>query len=185
MKSMKALPAALALSLLALAGAAQADTLTLSGPDLSEHNIGWDNTGLQFTALQNVTLQSFTFANYGAADVIELTDTSNNILHTINFGAGNAGIAPVTAGWQLTAGQTYRLISVDPNNSNWFYASFPYANAHLSVDAGYGMGQPQSQYWFHFNQLTTVSAVPEPETYAMLLAGLGIMSLLAARRRRG
>lgn len=183
MKSIKALPAALALGLLALSASVRADTLVLSGPDLINHNIGWPNTGLQFTALQNVTLQSFTFANYGGADTIELLDANNNVLHTINFAGGNnPEITPISAGWALGAGQTYRLISSDPDNSNWYYASFPVSNAHLSVDAGYGYGAPQTSYWFHFNQLTTVSAVPEPETYGMLLAGLGILGWLARRR---
>ena len=31
--------------------------------------------------------------------------------------------------------------------------------------------------------VTEVSAVPEPETYAMLLAGLGLMGFLARRRK--
>ncbi|MBL0010255.1 MAG: PEP-CTERM sorting domain-containing protein [Nitrosomonas sp.] len=31
--------------------------------------------------------------------------------------------------------------------------------------------------------LSVVSAVPEPETYAMLLAGLGLMSVMARRRK--
>jgi hypothetical protein len=29
----------------------------------------------------------------------------------------------------------------------------------------------------------TIAAVPEPETFAMLLAGLGVMGALARRRR--
>jgi hypothetical protein len=39
---------------------------------------------------------------------------------------------------------------------------------------------PTSPTFGHFN----VSAVPEPETYAMLLAGLGLMGAIAARRRQ-
>jgi len=36
-----------------------------------------------------------------------------------------------------------------------------------------------------FQDLVTVSAVPEPETYAMLLAGLGVIGFVARRRQRG
>lgn len=35
-----------------------------------------------------------------------------------------------------------------------------------------------------FGGFYNVSAVPEPETYAMMLAGLGVMGFMAARRRR-
>ncbi|MGY1490667.1 PEP-CTERM sorting domain-containing protein [Methylobacillus pratensis] len=34
-----------------------------------------------------------------------------------------------------------------------------------------------------FNQVVAVAAVPEPETYAMLLAGLGLMGFVARRRK--
>lgn len=37
----------------------------------------------------------------------------------------------------------------------------------------------------HVSTLTTVSAVPEPESYAMLLAGLGVMGFVAKRRKQG
>ncbi|MYM68640.1 PEP-CTERM sorting domain-containing protein [Pseudoduganella sp. FT55W] len=182
MKSMKTLPAALALALFALNPAAHADTLVLTGPELVNENIGWPDTGLQITAIQSVVLQSFSFANIGGADVISLTDSSNNVLHTMNFSAGNAGVVTINADWALTAGQTYHLISEQPSNSWWNYANFPMANAHISVDSGYGFESQQPLYWFRFNDLTTVSAVPEPATYAMFLAGL--TAAVLARRRR-
>jgi hypothetical protein len=31
----------------------------------------------------------------------------------------------------------------------------------------------------------TVTAVPEPETYALFMAGLGLMGLIARRRKNG
>jgi hypothetical protein len=34
------------------------------------------------------------------------------------------------------------------------------------------------------NWSATVTAVPEPETYAMLLAGLGLMGVVARRRQQ-
>jgi hypothetical protein len=43
-------------------------------------------------------------------------------------------------------------------------------------------GVSQSQYDFAFNQLVT-TAVPEADTYAMLLAGLGIVGLMSRRKR--
>ncbi|MDR7332335.1 PEP-CTERM sorting domain-containing protein [Roseateles asaccharophilus] len=42
-------------------------------------------------------------------------------------------------------------------------------------------GQPQNRLTFEFG----VAAVPEPESYALMLAGLGIVGFLASRRRQG
>jgi hypothetical protein len=49
----------------------------------------------------------------------------------------------------------------------------------------YEYGHMRTPYTFSDAQwsLTSVSAVPEPETYAMLLAGLGLMGAVARRRR--
>jgi hypothetical protein len=43
-------------------------------------------------------------------------------------------------------------------------------------DVGNGHGSLLSQ---------TIPAIPEPETYAMMLAGLGLLGFVARRRRQG
>ena len=44
----------------------------------------------------------------------------------------------------------------------------------------YGGSNPDQ---FYINAITVTAAVPEPETYALLLAGLGVMGFVARRRR--
>jgi hypothetical protein len=44
---------------------------------------------------------------------------------------------------------------------------------------------PVSENWYGFTVGVPVAAVPEPETYAMLLAGLGALALVTRRRKTG
>jgi len=45
----------------------------------------------------------------------------------------------------------------------------------------FGIGSSTTDYAFY--SPTTVAPIPEPETYAMMLAGLGLMGFVAGRRR--
>ncbi len=188
MNAFRSLIAGVAICFSALgAGVAKADTQTLAGSFLDFHNIGWPDTGLQITAQQDVTLTSFTFQNYGASDTIYLTDSANAVVQSFAFtGGGVETTSLISVNWALDGGQTYHLLSADPDNSKWTFASFPQANSHISVDGGSKYGVLYTNYWFHFNDLTTTTdmaqPIPEPETYAMLLAGLGLLGL--ARRRK-
>ena len=42
---------------------------------------------------------------------------------------------------------------------------------------------PNYENWFGFTVGTPVAAVPEPETYALMLGGLGVIAMIARRRR--
>ena len=43
-------------------------------------------------------------------------------------------------------------------------------------------GGPDVHYTYYTDQLGSVVLVPEPETYAMLLAGLGLIGFMARRK---
>ena len=86
-------------------------------------------------------------------------DASFNIATTANQ-IYTAGISTGTAYWGA--------------NINW--AGNPYAGG-----TAFYHGAEQSAADFRFR----VNAVPEPETYAMLLAGLGLMGMVARRRKQG
>lgn len=64
------------------------------------------------------------------------------------------------------------------------FTSFAVTGASITLSASGGSfasigAQPQNKLKFEF----TANAVPEPETYALMLAGLGIVGLIARRRQ--
>ncbi len=68
-----------------------------------------------------------------------------------------AGQAPVTEGFDVT-----QTVAHNNNHTDWYHFTVNGTNAHLSA----------------------VHAVPEPETYAMLLAGLGVVGLRLRKRQQ-
>lgn len=148
-------------------------------------------------------LPSFTLtANPGYTLSGALTGSVGNVTY---FEAGPAASTNMAAGATLTVGANPPVVipvaalTQNPTsaNSGWFAgsASAPIGTVNslsvtggtlvLTANAGAGSfaaitGQPQNKLKFEF----TAQAVPEPETYALLLAGLGVVGLLARRRRQ-
>lgn len=75
------------------------------------------------------------------------------------------------------------------DNSNWYTASLPknvgqFALNHTGQDLYLRYtGDDDKNSQFYLSSMT-VAAVPEPETYAMLLAGLGMLGAVARRRKQ-
>lgn len=76
------------------------------------------------------------------------------------------------------------LVGSFDNGASFFYVGVAYA--------GIALGNTLNLYYFDSNfgdntgSITaTVTAVPEPETYTMLLVGLGVMTFVARRRKQG
>jgi hypothetical protein len=95
-----------------------------------------------------------------------------------NFSAGRTMILTATDG---TSTRTVNLTNTTTTTFLGFISSDPLATVTL-----HGEGLPGVVYWATANDVTLglVSAVPEPETYGMLLAGLGLVGF-AMRRRAG
>lgn len=119
--------------------------------------------------------------------------------YTVSFDVGNllwGGFGRSTVGLSINGGTEQlfantSLVTTGDYPMNWAHFSLDYeatststtlaffgrANGVLSNNAGIGLDNVS------VTQIT--SAVPEPETYALMLAGLGAVGLVARRRARG
>lgn len=182
--------------------------ITASGPGLGSFSVLANPTndkGLDlsktFDSVNPITL-TFTVAhsvgNGGSYDIIEAitnnTGTAFSDFHlSITEPANAPGNGIVFTSFNSSTLDGFTLDSPSVTQPSPFNSSGPRdlnftgnlavgdsANAgyHLSpFDPGVG-----NTYTFTITQTPTVSPIPEPETYAMLLAGLGVMGFIARRR---
>jgi hypothetical protein len=86
---------------------------------------------------------------------------------------GSTGIVSdsISAGWLLFSN----------NNQGWASNSFTFVAAETSTSLFFAGGYNAGHYIGLDN--VSVTAVPEPETYAMMLAGLGALGFMGRRRK--
>ena len=111
--------------------------------------------------------------NIGRGDEINLFDAGGNLADRLAYG----DVAfPGTIRAQTAGGTPVSIAALGPQTvmaGNWVLSAT--TDVYVSVLAASGdVGNP-GQF--------ILAAVPEPETYAMLLAGLGIIGAIARRRR--
>ncbi len=116
----------------------------------------------------------FTFTTTGASKVdLILTSTSTSALNGLNitgFSLYTAGGALAMAGSQQSSGATDKWTLTDANLAAGSY--YVKVNGNVVSNAGGA-----------FAANGTISAVPEPEGYAMLFVGLGLIGLVKQRRK--
>jgi hypothetical protein len=140
---------------------------------------GWftsnfNNTGTSLT----VSLTSPSASSVLMGDLADLTG-SQQLPLTEPCSSGSPSCITGTGQPSETRNSTdlvplFSLGAFAPNEEKRFAVSFTYAFG----DGRMGIGDVTTSFFGH-----TVSPIPEPESYAMLLAGLGLMGFLARRRK--
>jgi len=115
-----------------------------------------------------------TFNSTGGFTTIEFNNLGLSLNANTKYIAYLTSSDPTVTGIQLSRTQTTADTS-----------GFGIGNAYLSTTPGTGWQLPFSGSGFLSLQYTAVTApVPEPESYAMLLAGLGWLGFVARRRKQ-
>ena len=139
---------------------------------------GWniDTTGNSLSLTWN---KADEFMNSGSPAFIgfKITDTNNQMADILGVSVMNTTYTPSTYG-NLVEGFMPSQVTFDANN---IYVNLNTAMWHAAPMAS--MGDPYRDHIALSVNFQSASPVPEPETYAMLLAGLGLMGAVIRRRR--
>lgn len=141
---------------------------------------GWtvDTAGNTLSLTWNKTTE---FMNSGSPAFIgfKITDPGNQLSDFLGATVTNTTYTPSTYG-NLVEGFMPSQVTFDANN---IYVNLNTAMWHAAPMAS--MGDPFRDHIALSVNFQSAPPIPEPETYAMLLAGLGLMGAVVRRRQHG
>ena len=187
----KVAPVAAAVVLGTAAMSASAANLVQNGSFASGTTSGWTTTGNYKNNLDGVSSflgkSAFTFGNYayqGAAGVKQSVATTSGQTYDVSFewavdDTNSASNELIQVLWDGTV----KFLQAGASASGWNTFSFLATGTGTDTLTIQGFAQAGYNYVTDVS-VTPVSAVPEPETYSMLLAGLGLMGTMVKRRKR-
>jgi hypothetical protein len=141
-------------------------------PDTNAKNQAINSVGLALLTTTGTAVE--TFNSTGGFTTIEFNNLGLSLNANTKYIAYLTSSDPTVTGIQLSRTQT----TVDTSG-------FGIGNAYLSTTPGTGWQLPFNGNGFLSLQYTAVTApVPEPENYAMLLAGLGLFGFMARHRKQ-
>ena len=150
------------------------------GAQAADENIDWGNHGdLQVAAILHNTPGAFTdtitFSIPGLSDIASTT-VANNLLSVLNLDGGSVSLYQEAGATDNLLGQ-YNFDGT--TGSSWHTLAGLTGGSYYYQITGNATGSTGAFY----SITSSVTPVPEPETYAMLLAGLGVVGSLYRRRK--
>jgi hypothetical protein len=170
--------------------AAPGDNLTglgfTSGTRILEGSLNQANFSSNFTSNSSapVTFDQFGTNNYGSTTSVTGTGASS-------FNATITGFDPLyfptfnASTLTLSFFNTSQVVPFQQVDPSALFSSNGTANGDMAANIGAvnGVSGPNFQFQADANTSFQVSAVPEPETYALMLGGLGLIGFVARRRK--
>ena len=187
MNIQKTLLAAAATTLLAF-GSAHADTISLTGLQGGPLvNPGSFSTTVNAPVADSNASLTFVVQGYNTLDGLnsyqdDLTLTINGqVIGTGSFDLGGGGGSSTTFGGAPVSVSS-RQATITGLSFNLLQGVNTFLFAYTAPGPANGSGQSLADEGWGISSATITTAVPEPETYAMLLAGLGLMGAVVRRR---
>jgi len=135
---------------------------------------------------KNVTVNVFEYSpdKGGVSARAAAIDSYNGISDFYSDASGKSGFGYYAGAGLAGLGITFDFVSKSPSLSPT--ALLRNITTGNYWESGYrGWSTTGTVKLVTFTDTSVMAAVPEPETYAMLLAGMGLMGFVARRRKRG
>lgn len=169
-------------------GSFEQNVQTLNTWDIYNNLFGWHGGDHGIELRNNVAGSAFDGKNF-----VELDTTANSsmsqVIHTnagqhytLSFAfADRAGVAAASEGVQVKWGDLN--LGTFNNASQWTTKKFDVVGNLGNTRLSFIAKGISDSYGTSIDKVSVTSAVPEPETYAMLLLGLGLVGYMARRKR--